>query len=398
MKYIISAYLTFVFASPFFTTGLPPSMQSIPAYFAFLVFLLLFLLNSLLQPRLIRKSDIQKVDLIPLIFLATWFYGFTIGVINGNNIAFIVRNFAGMVLYISYFILIIQKPPKIKMIKFVIIFSLFYICDSFYSFFNAYMNGTIIFSMIGSTRYYFSTGTLIIFPLMSLLIAKILFSQKKLNSLSKIIFLSKIFNSKTISLILLVVCILAGIIFPFSKGNIVGFVFIAFSLFICHIIARNVSSTKKAISIIISFFVGLYIIMFISNNNITLNPFNMSLEGNQTRFEQLSFLLSDLNFFGRGLGAEIDGYARDQNNRYGFEITYFNLIHKFGFMSLPLFVCYVISLFIPLKNILSNKEIYQNSLAFGMMGFLFPSIGNPMLFSPMSCLLHCTSNYLIRKS
>ena len=46
--------------------------------------------------------------------------------------------------------------------------------------------------------------------------------------------------------------------------------------------------------------------------------------------------------------------------------------------------------------VIKNEKLLENSLAFGMMGFLFPSIGNPMLFSPVSCLLHCTSNYLIR--
>ncbi|MBK69670.1 MAG: hypothetical protein CMF54_07770 [Legionellales bacterium] len=371
-------------------------MQSIPSYFAFIIFITLFILRLLVKPILIRKSEFQKIDLLPLIFLLIWFYGFTIGVIKGNNIEFIIRNFAGMVLYTSYFIFIVQKPKINRIIKYLIIISIFYTFDSFYSFYNSFSGGSLIFSFLGSTRYYFSIGTLLIFPLISYLLTKILFPHKNLNISMKSKLFNSFINSKVSSLFLLLLCILAGVVFPFSKGNLLAFIFILLSLLFSQIVAKNVSSINKLFFSTLSLISGLLIILYLINNSISMNLFSQSQEGNKTRYEQINLLSSDINFMGHGLGAEIKGYARDQKNKYGFETTYLNLIHKFGFMSLPLFICYLISLLIPLQNIIKNEKLLENSLAFGMMGFLFPSIGNPMLFSPVSCLLHCTSNYLIR--
>tara|TARA_A100001015_G_scaffold210629_1_gene236046 strand:- start:2213 stop:3418 length:1206 start_codon:yes stop_codon:yes gene_type:complete len=396
MNNVITSYIIFIFLSPFFTTGLPPAMQSIPSYFAFAIFILIFQLRLFIQPKLIKKSDLQKIDILPLIFFLIWFYGFTVGVINGNNVAYIIRNFAGMVLYISYYIFIIQRFKKNKIINSLIIFSIFYVFDSFYSFYDSFAEGSLIFSLLGSTRYYFSIGTLLIFPLISYLITKILFFDKTMNFNIKSRYLSSLINSKSSTIVFLLICILGGVIFPFSKGNLLAFIFILTSLFFCQIIAKNTSSLRKIFVSTCSIIFGLFLILYSINNSISMNPFNRSLEGNQTRYEQIELLKEDISFIGHGLGAEIKGYARDQENRYGFETTYLNLIHKFGFMSLPLFICYFISLLIPLLNIIKNEKLMENSIAFGMMGFLFPSIGNPMLFSPVSCLLHCTSNYLIR--
>src|SRR5690606_3660100 len=45
-------------------------------------------------------------DWIPILFLFVWAYGVIMGLINGNDIGYIVRNFAGMVFYLAYYIIL----------------------------------------------------------------------------------------------------------------------------------------------------------------------------------------------------------------------------------------------------------------------------------------------------
>ena len=81
---------------------------------------------------------------------------------------------------------------------------------------------------------------------------------------------------------------------------------------------------------------------------------------------------------------------------YGFEISYLNLIHKFGFFSIFLFIGYAICIVLPINRIFKNVNKNVNYLVIGLMSFLFPALGNPMLFSASSCMMHCIAMYFLR--
>ena len=132
-------------------------------------------------------------------------------------------------------------------------------------------------------------------------------------------------------------------------------------------------------------------------SNIALVIFAENDEGNIVRYLQLSDLFADMNLVGQGLGAVVPGNVRDVDRPYGFELSYINLIHKLGVISLLLFFGYLLSL----KRIIAYGKSAPANLryaaaALGCFCFVFVGIGNPIISSPQMVLLHCIGLFLIR--
>lgn len=106
-------------------------------------------------------------------------------------------------------------------------------------------------------------------------------------------------------------------------------------------------------------------------------------------------MLDDLSFWGKGLGATISGIVRSQDAPYGFELTYINLIHKFGVFSLFLFGGWAYMFFRSICILWKSKNI-ESVIVFSSLGYMFPSIGNPLLMHPTLVLLNCLTLYLIK--
>ena len=114
--------------------------------------------------------------------------------------------------------------------------------------------------------------------------------------------------------------------------------------------------------------------------------FDETALGNQIRYEQFRQLVSDWRFFGRGLGAPISsGYARPGEFKYGFELSYINLIHKLGVVALAYFGFILYSIYKVAFSSISPQEKY---VAFSCLCYLVPSLGNPILFAAQLVLLH----------
>jgi hypothetical protein len=108
--------------------------------------------------------------------------------------------------------------------------------------------------------------------------------------------------------------------------------------------------------------------------------------GNVERYAQARELLRDLVPFGHGLGAPItSGYSRSVTYPYGFELSFLNVVHKFGVLSLVYFAFLFYSVYRILR---SRKPILERSAALGLLGYTFPAIGNPVLFAVQAVFLH----------
>ena len=108
--------------------------------------------------------------------------------------------------------------------------------------------------------------------------------------------------------------------------------------------------------------------------------------GNVERYAQASQLLADVVPLGHGLGAPItSGYSRSVLYPYGFELSFLNVVHKFGVFSL---IYFGFLLYSGYRILRSEKPIIERSAAMGLLGYTFPAIGNPVLFAVQAVFLH----------
>lgn len=371
------------------------------SYFS-LFFLYIFNVNF----PLIRVPKLIAYDCIPFTFFLIWIYGVCLGVVYENNINYIFMNFAGLVMYLFYYFLLFSKLSKELIYKLIIYIGLFVLFQNlliavlFYVFdvniyygenqiigllFGNYMGG----ASTGQIRI-FSPSQLVVFPLLIITFAYIFNSKLKrfelINALQKNV------------IIIFLLSLYIVLFLPASKG----FMLAGVILIIYTILLNNTKSSYinlKKVLIIIFILVGLIISLMLSGyENILTNMFKKDDIANVERYVQLNYLLQDLKFFGSGLGSIIPGFMRNDEKPYGFELTYLNIIHKFGVISIILFLIYVYTMFKILiefkNNVIQKKYIY---VSLGLMCFLFPSIGNPILFSPQSVIMHILALYLLRK-
>jgi hypothetical protein len=117
--------------------------------------------------------------------------------------------------------------------------------------------------------------------------------------------------------------------------------------------------------------------------------------GNVERYAQARELLNDLEFFGRGLGAPISsGFSRSASYPYGFELSYLNVVHKLGALS-TIYLGFL--LFTVYRIVRSPVPIQERSAALGLLGYLFPAIGNPILFAVQAVFLHALALHAVTR-
>jgi len=395
MKNLTLIFILFVMVSPLIFQDYNSGTQNYPIYLAFLLFLMLLIMYFLLNPRFNKPKIKSIVDLIPLSILFIWLYGVINGILSGNNPNFIIRNFAGMVMYVLYYIMIWQNISRKKLFMVVLFSGFIYTIIALINMSDYLKIHSNIISIYGFNRIYYNVGAIVIFPLMLVSMGAIFYKKKNIFIDYNPSILFKIILSKIIASSLFVLTFISSVLLPFSKGNILAFNFFILFLFMIYIFSRTPIFTKGLTLFIISL-CSMIIIYNPLINDFLFNLFDLDSSGNYERYEQIVFLQKNLTFMGGGLGATINGYTRSPGTDYGFETTYLNLIHKFGIFSIILYIGYIISMYIPLRRIIKKQELIISSASLGMMGFVFPAIGNPMLYAPVAVILHCSALYILR--
>lgn len=376
-------------------TNFPTSIY----YVVFLLVMLLVIHQILKYRKRIKFSRTE--DYIASSFIFIWFYGIISGIVQGNNIHYVVANFAGMICYLLYFAFTTLELNKKKITKMVFIagLSVSLIATVRIMSFLFNINNSIVSSLIGEGVGISSTGQIRVYfttlasaySLLGGSLFILLFRRKDI----KILRIDKI----PIALLYFVLTVSSVMFFASSKGFLLGalFVILGMPFFFSVKDLLNGRLNKALFVLCIIGFILLLFLMYFDYFSIVEMMFAREDESNVLRYEQLNYMLHDITLWGKGLGATVPGIIRSEEGPYGFELTYVNLLHKFGFLAIVLFLNWLY-MFIRLAILMiKKKSLFYSSVAFSSLGYMFPSIGNPLLMHPSLVALNCLTLYLLRK-
>jgi hypothetical protein len=127
--------------------------------------------------------------------------------------------------------------------------------------------------------------------------------------------------------------------------------------------------------------------------------FTETASGNELRYEQLQQLWSEVSFFGEGLGATLkSGYVRSEEFPYGFELSFYDVAHKLGVFSLLIFYCFTLVIVKSIHLMWTEPTQPHGYVAFGLMAYLIPATGNPILFAVSSVFSHVSAMYILAEA
>jgi hypothetical protein len=404
MQRIVGAYIVFSLAF---------AQSSLLLYALFLMVVGYFALAFIVSGFDLRfhRKNIRAVDFVPLFFLLAWFYGAIVGLASDNAIQYIFSNFIGFITFFSYFLILRSNLSRNSILKLLLLSGVIVIAKNWivallffvfnfniyneplsYFFFGEYVGG----SSTGQIRM-LSTTQLVAFPVLTLSAARMSLGVKKTSfELNGWLGIAS-FRSALLAFILSAYVV---IFMPASKGFVLASI-VAIASILLLLKDRNFRGFNlKNFGISALLLLSLGSVLIASGySNIIESIFASEDEGNITRYIQLYDLIEDIVPSGRGLGAVVPGNIRDEFRPYGFELSYINIIHKLGVVSVVVFFAYAFSLWIVLMSLKNKKANWQYSAAaLGGICYIFPGIGNPIISSPQLILMHCISLYLIRES
>lgn len=371
--------------------------------YALLIFVLMLAVLYLLGTHTKIRYK-RGIDFIPMSFFLIWIYGLAIGYYNENKGSYIVANFAGMFCYLLYYVFVILDISVAKLVnvlKFAtistsIIAIIYYSLDALgvnSAFLNNYLGEVNQGSSTGQLRAYF-TGLTVGFTLWFVSFIYLLIGKAE-----KKIYLLQGVRSKNYILFFLFTTFILYFVTA-SKGFMLAGLFYVFLTPIL-LYGKKMMSGKMSINIfffIVLFFLIILILVASDYVSIITKMFDSEDDSNEIRYLQLAYIVEDISLWGKGLGAVIPNFSRDINAEYGFELSYINLIHKFGFFACVLFFNWAYVLIKACRNIYYRENVFNSSLSLGCMGYLFPSVGNPLLMHPACVILNCIALFLLRKN
>lgn len=360
-------------------------------YYIVFLFLSFFVIcRILLNPFLIFYSAQDK---IAISFILVWIYGIILGLIRGNPIQYVCANFAGMICYMSYFYFVQFKCKLYQLTKIVllcgIILSLYSIIRLFSFLLGFNISADVGISSTGQLRVYFSTLS-IVYALLGGSFYLLL------NRKIKVPFL--FLNKSWIVFAYFILAIFALFFVASSKGFMLGGLFIIGIIPLCLYIRSLIHGriNPNLFGILFLFFIIVVALFYFDYFSIIENMFDGEDSSNSVRYEQLVDILNDCSFIGRGLGASVPNVVRSEEGPYGFELTFINLIHKFGFLSIILFFNWIYMFTKLIQFVFLRKSTFYSIIALSSLGYMFPSIGNPLLMHPSLVILNCLTLYFIK--
>ncbi|MDP1614955.1 MAG: hypothetical protein Q8L68_04085, partial [Methylococcales bacterium] len=348
--------------------------------------------------RAIKKSP--SIEFVCLKFLAnswwliliSWFFGVSNALLSGVDASLALRNFFGMIVYCIFPILFFISISTTQIIRIVVFAGLvqgIYLISLLIDSANIFLSG-IDFKSLSDLRVAYNTGTTILFPLLAISAASVFYPRwGKRDGLPGWEY--KFISSRTSLGLLLAVIIIPSM----SKGFILASFLILIVVLIFALIEYRWS--VRLIAYLIFFCTVIFGWIIIPQEWLDVVSFTFSSEetSNYLRNEQAQYIMDEFTFFGAGLGSSLNsGYVRDDSG-YGFELNYLNLIHKLGIFALPIFFSYIATVAVSLYRIRHRSNLLESYFAFGLMGFLIPGIGNPVLLSSTSVLLHSFAIYVL---
>ena len=330
---------------------------------------------------LIPKNN--TIDFIILSLLFVWLYGVIVGLLNGNDIVNIVSNFAGLLLYSLYYAFHVLRIDHIRIVKAILLASLI-------SLFFGFVTGVCYIVFSESLVSLLNTRIIIFGNMMTYII---IYAWSLANLISPSPLVDPLFRqlklSKKKAVSLLIISILT-ILFSWSKGFLLSMIVVTLIIFLLmykRYLFRTIMH-EKALYFYTTIIFMLLFIMLTGYIDLFTSIFDKSDISNQVRLYQLTYLINDLTLFGNGAGALIQDY---ENNSYGVEMVYVNIVHKYGLISTFIFLGIVLTV---AKILLKFRfSFLLMSILFSFMMYLLPSLGNPILLAPLSVILHVVVLY-----
>ena len=70
----------------------------------YILYFFLIISTIIFKRNFLKNVNIHRKNKIPLLIFFVWIYGVILGVIRGNQLSLLIQNFAGMVLYILFYL------------------------------------------------------------------------------------------------------------------------------------------------------------------------------------------------------------------------------------------------------------------------------------------------------
>lgn len=367
--------------------SIPLFSETVEQYVALFVFALFLFIKRPISKILFKNS----IDFIPAYILLVWLYGVMIGLLRGNEFNNIIQNFAGMALYMFYY-LFLNRNINIKTICDIICFSSFLVTLELIISFILHSNGVSLiwpFSNIGFNKWSNSIETGI----------KVLpYVLEAVSIWGFFVFAS--IKKKITNVISFGFSAFSILYTNNSGGSLLAFIAILGVVLFCSVVATRKSKKYWFLSLFFFIIVVIVTIIYESENLVLYNIFSLDSSGNDKRMFQFDLVFDRFKILGNGLGATFNYfYANKSIDTYGLEVSYLNLVDKFGVFSFPLIWFFIKSFIFPvtlfIRNVGDNKT---NACAIGLLGYLFIALGNPVLFAPYNVLAHIFSLLITRNN
>lgn len=336
----------------------------------------------------------QLLFITPLLVFFSWIYGIFVGLINGNELEFIFSNFLGLAFYPAFYGLLASRLTFRQVVRSIFLAAVIYFAYGFWLLLEVMLSGEFLAglaSSISDFRILYHPAFLYMVPFISLGIFRShgLFCSRQGSLLRNSL------PSWTGNNIFLLGMLIVFLFVPMSKG----FFAIIISLLILRVlIFVNNTNILTLLTLLTLLLINLYYLVELPYLDLLINSFSTEESSNSVRSEQFEYLVDEFTFFGAGLGAVLhSGFIRTPEAPYGFELTFINLFHKLGWMCAPLLFSYFLPIFLSLKLLFTKLSYKESFGAFilGLMAFIIPGYGNPLLLASNIVLFHCLGLFLV---
>lgn len=355
-------------------------------YLLDLLYIVCIIITLCIKKRWIYFSGNKLIQLIPVIMIFTWGYGVILGIKMGNNRSYIIRNNAGMVMYILFYFLINADIKKINISKLlerlseliVLINLLGFVIINFapQNIITLYMripvlNCLQIGGVLGGFQPVLHYGRELIYICYGCALWDVLKT-------------GKIFSRSMIKVLIVVFLSIVGMRSGGAQlAVLMSTAIIALSFFRNYI--------NKNFLLIINAAVAVVLIYLLLGGTVPLaSIFSKEDIGNSVRYEQISYFMKHMAYLGNGFGADLSEIGRT----YVMEISYIDLFYKVGIFSIPVFLCYIITFYYGFKYLRKNNSRYA-TIPLTCMSYVYSALGNSVLFTSSSVLLHIIALYYL---
>lgn len=376
--------ITYIFLFIVLTGSLSTYESDSKVYIAVVAYMLLFFLYVLFW----KKIDIVRYPIIvSVIMLTVWIYGLFWGLFNENNTASVLRNFAGMSVYILVFPLFNAGINNKKYMKFIMAISEYALYISIFTYIMlTYFNFRILFKIpilnafvggggIGGFVQYFCRELI--------LVAFAYYFYILLNKNTNILK----------SIIIIMLAVYETLIVNDSGGDALAMAVLA----VVIVLSQARCMKPRTVILCLLAIVGMVGVYFYLGEGFLSRLFSMEDGGNIRRWEEINYFKKTITFWGYGLGKEL-GYAGSGKYNYGTEMIYLNIFHKFGIFAVMILACYLSTCVKAIRYLANNEERNpEKVIPIALMAYLIPSLANPMLFSVLAVVSHLLAMIIISR-